>query len=173
MAIDRPYNTKATTKEGTSMNAKFELLLIRFRKGKTTHDTLPCCCYQYQIDGTCLFGDTTSQKQSKAKAYLDGDPSPVLARDKENLRELTDEEKVKYLLKEYLTNHSANPLMLAPGKKLGSSSFTAEIEDVKILHPKSQPPQKDAQPCFIAKEFSAALVWRERNTQLAKTMSRQ
>lgn len=146
------------------MNAKFELLSIRFKKGKITHDILPCSCYKYQIDGTCLFGNTTSQKQIKVKAYLDGDPSPVLARDKENLRELTDEEKVKYLLKEYLTNQSANPLMLAPDKKLGSSSFAAEIEDVKILHPKSRPPQRDAQPCFITKEFSAALVWRERNT---------
>lgn len=158
------YNTKITTKEGTSMNAQFELSLIRFRKGETSHDILPYSCYKYQIDGTCLFGDTTSQKQNKVKAYLDGDPSPVLARDKENLRELIDEEKVKYLLKEYLTNQSANPLMLAPDKKLGSSSFAAEIEDVKILHPKSRPPQRDAQPCFITKEFSAALVWRERNT---------
>ena len=141
------------------MNAKFELLLIRFRKGETTHDILPYSCYKYQIDGTCLFGDTTSQKQSKVKAYLDGDPSPVLARDKEDLRKLTDEEKVKYLLKEYLTTHSVNPLMLAPDKKLGSSSFKAEIEDVKILNHKSRAPQIDPQPCFITKEFSAALVW--------------
>ena len=142
------------------MNAKSELLLIRFRKGETTHDILPCCCYKHQIDGRCFFGDATLQKQDKAKAHLEGDPSPVLVRDKENLHEMTEEGKVKYLLKEYLTNHSANPLMLAPDKKLGSCSFAAEIEDVKILHPESRLPKREAQPCFITKEFSATLVWR-------------